>query len=92
MGNPSKDKNKEQGDTEGASADSITSPWDAPHTNRDLSQEREASDVTLAKQVVRGMATGFTNLLLFQMYSGFGSTSLLFGLCRQVRNFIRRCF
>ena len=40
MGN--KDKNKDQGNTEGASGDSITSPRDARHTNQDLSQEREA--------------------------------------------------
>ena len=43
MGN--KDKNKAQGDsaaTEGVSGDSITSPRDAHHANRDLSQEREA--------------------------------------------------
>ena len=34
-----------------------------------------------------------TYYLLFQMYSGFGSTSrLLLGLCRQVRIFIRQCF
>ena len=34
-----------------------------------------------------------TYYLLFQMYSGFGSTScLLLGLCRQVRIFIQRCF
>ena len=52
MGNPDKDKNKEQGDTEGASADSITSPWDACHTNR----EREARDAALAKQVAEAVA------------------------------------
>ena len=49
MENPNKDKNKEQGDTEGASADSNNSPWDAGHTNRDLSQERAARDAALAK-------------------------------------------
>ena len=56
MGNSTKDKNKDQGDTEGASADSITSPWDARHTNRNLSQEREARDACLAKQVVEAVA------------------------------------
>ena len=65
MENPNKDKKKEQGDTEGASADSITSPWDACHSNRDLSQEREARDTTLAKQVVetvtREMAKAHTH-------------------------------
>ena len=56
MGNPNKDKNKDQGDTEGASADSITSLQDACHANRDLSQEREARDTALAKQVVKANA------------------------------------
>ena len=56
MGNPNKDKNKEQGDTEGASADSITSPLDAHHTNRDLSWERETRDAALAKQVAEAVA------------------------------------
>ena len=55
MGNPNKDKNKEQGDREGASAGSITSPEDAHHANRDLSQEREARDAALAKQVVEAV-------------------------------------
>ena len=56
MGN--KDKNKNQGDsaTEGVSGDSITSPRDACHTNRDLSWEREGQDATLAKQVVEAIA------------------------------------
>ena len=58
MGN--KDKNKDQGDsaaaTEGASGDSITSPRDACHTNRNLSWEREGQDATLAKQVVEAIA------------------------------------
>ena len=55
MGNPNKDKNKEQGDTEGASTGSITSPQDAFHANRDLSWEREAWDAALAKQVVEAV-------------------------------------
>ena len=54
MGNPNKDKNKEQ-DGEAASTESITSPWDACHTNRDLSREREARDAALAKQVVEAV-------------------------------------
>ena len=56
MGN--KDKNKDQGDsaTEGALGNSITSSRDTCHTNRDLSQEREAQDTTLAKQVVETIA------------------------------------
>ena len=55
MGNPNKEKNKEQ-DGEAASAESITSPQHACHANRDLSQEREARDATLAKQVVEAVA------------------------------------
>ena len=57
MGN--KDKNKDQGNsaaTEGALGDSITSPRDTCHTNRDLSLEREARDAALAKQVVEAVA------------------------------------
>ena len=58
MGN--KDKNKDQGDsataTEGALGDSITSPMDACHASRDLSQEREARDAALAKQVAEAIA------------------------------------
>ena len=53
MGN--KAKNKDQGDSaamEGSSGDNITSPREAHHTNWDLSQEREAREATLAKQVV----------------------------------------
>ena len=46
----------EQGDTEGASENSITSPRDACHTNRDLSWEREARGATLAKQVAEEVA------------------------------------
>ena len=56
MGNPNKEKNKEQGDGEGASADSITSPQDAHHANRDLSWQREARDAALAKQVAEAVA------------------------------------
>ena len=59
-----KDKNKEQ-DGEPASAESITSPWDSYHTNRDLSQEREARDTavakTIAKAVAREMAKAHTH-------------------------------
>ena len=55
MGNPNKDKNKEQGDTEGASADSITSPQNVCHTNRDLSWEREARETALVKQVAEAV-------------------------------------
>ena len=48
-----KEKDKEQ-TSEGALGDSTQSPWDACHTN--LSQEREARDATLAKQVVEAIA------------------------------------
>ena len=50
-----KDKNKEQ-DGESTSAESITSPWDACHSNRDLSQEREAQDTALAKTITKAVA------------------------------------
>ena len=53
MGN--KDKNKEQ-ERESASAKSISSPQDAHHTNRDLSQEREAWDIALAKIIAEAVA------------------------------------
>ena len=55
MRNPNKDKNKEK-DGEAASTESITSPQDACHANRDLSQEKEARVTTLAKQVVEAVA------------------------------------
>ena len=48
MGNPNKDGE--------AAADSITSPWDTHHTNRDLSQEREAWDTSLAKTITEAVA------------------------------------
>ena len=55
-----KDKNKEQDWETATSTESITSPQDSHQTNRDLSQEREARDVILAKTiaeaVVREMA------------------------------------
>ena len=56
-----KNKDKEQQDGENAaSAESITSPWDAHQTNRDLSQEREARDATrdaaLAKTIAEAVA------------------------------------
>ena len=53
MGN--KDKDREQ-TSKGASEDGTQSPQDAQHTNRDLSQEREARDITVAKQVVETVA------------------------------------
>ena len=50
-----KDKKKEQ-DGESTSAKSITSPQDAHHTNRDLSQEREAWDAALTKTIAKAVA------------------------------------
>ena len=55
-----KDKNKEQDGQIAASTESITSPWDACQTNRDLSQEREARDATLAKTIVKAVAREMT--------------------------------
>ena len=57
MGN--KDKNKDQGDSgssEGAMGGDITNLWDAHHASRYLSQEREARDAALAKQVAEAIA------------------------------------
>ena len=51
-----KDKNKEQDGELAASAESITSPCDAHHTNRNLSWEREAWDATLAKIITEAVA------------------------------------
>ena len=58
-----KDKNKDKEHQDGetaASAESITNPWDACQTNRDLSQEREARDAardaTLAKTIAKAVA------------------------------------
>ena len=56
MGN--KDQDKNQGDSaasKGAPRD-LTSPWDAHHTNRDLSREREARNTALAKQAAEAVA------------------------------------
>ena len=53
MGN--KGKNKEQ-EGEATFTESITSPQDACHTNRDLSQEREAHYTTLAKTIAKAVA------------------------------------
>ena len=52
MGN--KDKDKEQ-TSKGASQNDALSPWDACQVNRDLSQERDARDAALAKQVVEAI-------------------------------------
>ena len=51
-----KNKDKEQDGETAASAESITSPWHACQTNRDLSQEREARDAALAKTITEAVA------------------------------------
>ena len=51
-----KDKNKEQDGETAVFAKSITNPRDACQTNRDLSQEREARDATLAKTIAKAVA------------------------------------
>ena len=50
------DKKKEQDGEIATSTESITSCWDACQTNRDLSQEREARDATLAKIIAEAVA------------------------------------
>ena len=50
-----KDKNKEQDGETATSAESITSPCKACQTNRELSQEREAQDTTLAKTIAKAV-------------------------------------
>ena len=51
-----KDKNKEQDGETTTSTKRITSPSDAHQTNRDLSQEREARNATLAKTIAEAVA------------------------------------
>ena len=58
MGN--KDKNKEQ-EGEATSVESITSPRDAHHTNRDLSWEKEAWNTTLAKTITETVTREMAN-------------------------------
>ena len=52
MGNPNKDGK--------ATTESITGPWDASRTNRDLSQKREAWDTALAKTIAKAVAMEMT--------------------------------
>ena len=53
-----KDKNKdrEHQDGETASSETVTSPWDACQSNRDLSRDQEARDATLAKTITEAVA------------------------------------
>ena len=54
-----KDKNKEKEHQDGetaASSETITSPWDAHQSNRDLSRDLKARDVALAKTIAEAVA------------------------------------
>ena len=54
-----KDKNKDKEHQDGetaASSETVTSPRDAHQSNRDLSQDREARDATLAKTITKAVA------------------------------------
>ena len=50
-----KDKEQHNGET-AASSETITSPQDAPQSNRDLSRDCEAQDATLAKTIAKAVA------------------------------------
>ena len=53
-----KDKNKDKEQQDGettASTESITSPWNTCQSNRDLSQDRKARDIALAKTVAKAV-------------------------------------
>ena len=50
-----KNKDKEQDGETTTSSETITSPWDACQSNRDLSQDREARDATLAKTITKAI-------------------------------------
>ena len=51
-----KTKDKEQDGETTASSETITSPWDACQSNRDLSWDREARDAVLAKVIAKAVA------------------------------------
>ena len=54
-----KDKNKDKEHQDGetaTSSETITSPWDACQSNRDLSWNREARDAALAKTITEAVA------------------------------------
>ena len=51
-----KDKEPQDGKTAAASSETITSPWDACQSNKDLTQDREARDATLAKTIAKAVA------------------------------------
>ena len=54
-----KDKNKDKEPQDGettTSSKTVTSPWDAHQSNRDLSWDRDARDATLAKTITEAVA------------------------------------
>ena len=52
-----KDKAKDkEWDRETAASKTIISPWDTHQSNRDLSQDRDAWDATLAKTIAEAVA------------------------------------
>ena len=51
-----KNKDKEQDGETAASSETVTSPQDACQSNRDLSQDWEARDATLAKAITEAVA------------------------------------
>ena len=56
MGNDkNKDKEHQDGET-AASSETITSPWDAHQSSRDLMQDQEARDATLAKTITEAVS------------------------------------
>ena len=59
MGNP-KNKESDSGTTEAGAESTTKNARDAHHASQDLSQEREAKDTTLAKQVAEAIAREMT--------------------------------
>ena len=51
-----KNKDKEQDGETTTSPETITSPWDARQSNRDLSWDCDARDATLAKTIAKAVA------------------------------------
>ena len=51
-----KNKDKEPQDGETTTSETITSPWDACQSNRDLSWDCDARDATLAKTIAKAVA------------------------------------
>ena len=59
-----KDKNKDKEPQDGemaTSSETVTSPWDACQSNRDLSQDCDAKDVALAKTIAEAVAMEMAN-------------------------------